>query len=119
MSKNSYALTLSHVRQQCSIILRKNGDYWLSLSSAFFFWLLLFTLLVVVPLETTYPMITSTCTILELGTNSESKRARCILISSSVDELEYDPRREEKDFFLRQAFSRKAKDAPRQGQTVG
>ena len=31
---------------------------------------------------------------------------------------EYDPGREEKDFFLRRAFSRKAKDAPRQGTTV-
>ncbi|KAL2224825.1 UNVERIFIED_CONTAM: hypothetical protein Sindi_2936300 [Sesamum indicum] len=45
--------------------------------------------------------------------------ARCIVISSSVDAPEYDPGREEKDFFLRQALSRKAKDAPRQGQTVG
>ncbi|KAI3757878.1 hypothetical protein L6452_05422 [Arctium lappa] len=31
----------------------------------------------------------------------------------------YDPGREEKDFFLRRAFSRKAKDAPRQVPTVG
>ena len=41
--------------------------------------------------------------------------ARCIAISSSVDAPEYDPGREEKDFFLWRAFSRKAKDAPRQG----
>jgi hypothetical protein len=33
--------------------------------------------------------------------------------------MEYDPGREEKDLFLRRAFSRKAKDAPRQGTTVG
>ncbi|KAJ0074639.1 hypothetical protein Patl1_37432 [Pistacia atlantica] len=32
--------------------------------------------------------------------------------------MEYDPGREEKDFFLRRAFSRKAKDAPRQGRSI-
>lgn len=38
-----------------------------------------------------------------------------------MDALEphYDPGREEKYFFLRWAFSRKAKGAPRQGTTVG
>lgn len=41
------------------------------------------------------------------------------MISSSVDAPEYDPGREEKDFFIRRAFSRKAKEAPRQGETVG
>ncbi|KAK4412287.1 hypothetical protein Salat_2980300 [Sesamum alatum] len=54
------------------------------------------------------------------GTEGPSRaQDRCIAISSSVDAPEYDPGREEKDFFLRRAFSRKAKDAPRQGQTVG
>ncbi|KAK1591948.1 hypothetical protein Q3G72_016450 [Acer saccharum] len=38
----------------------------------------------------------------------------CDFLFSGRTGMEYDPGREEKDLFLRRAFSRKAKDAPRQ-----